>query len=179
MLAGIEPGDELVEVEGRAVSDELGLAEVVASLQADAAADILVRREGADRRLRLVVAETPVLASLGGGRCNRRLVELEAEFARGRREPQLRLEAGVCRLLLGDPARALRDHLTELDLPNAAGVGAGTVLYYRGLALEALSEPLRAAESFEAAAGVAGATLVTHDGPLLAPLARRRAGRSR
>ena len=179
VLAGIEPGDELVEVEGRAVSDELGLAEVVASLRADAAADILVRRGGADRRLRLVVAETPVLASLGGGRCNRRLVELEAEFARGRREPQLRLEAGVCRLLLGDPARALRDHLTELDLPNAAGVGAGTVLYYRGLALEALSEPLRAAESFEAAAGVAGATLVTHDGPLLAPLARRRAGRSR
>lgn len=175
VLAGIEAGDELVEVEGRAVSDELGLAEIVEAHPKDATLDILVRREGTDRLLRLVLAETPVLPSLGGGRCNRRLVGLEAEFARGQSEPTRQLEAGICWILLGDPARALLHHLNDLEAPAGPGVGSGTLLYYGGLALADLAEPARAVEAFEAAATVQGATLVTHDGPLLAPLALRRA----
>lgn len=176
VLAGVEPGDELREVEGRVLSDELGLAELVAGELADTTIDLVVRREGAERQLRLVLSETPVLPSLSAGQCNRRLVELEADFARGRSDATRELEAGICWILLGDPERALVRYLAEVRAPTGAGIGEGTVLYYRALALEALGERARAAQAFEAAAAAPGATLVTHDGPLLAPLALRRLG---
>lgn len=174
VLAGVEPGDELREVEGRLLSDELGLAELVAGESPDTTIDLVVRREGAERQLRLVLSETPVLPSLSAGQCNRRLVELEADFARGRIDATRQLEAGICWILLGDPERALVRYLADVRAPTGAGIGEGTVLYYRALALEALGERARAAQAFEAAAAAPGATLVTHDGPLLAPLALRR-----
>ena len=101
-------------------------------------------------------------------------MELEADFARGRGDATRQLEAGICWILLGDPERALVRYLNEVRAPTGPGIGDGTVLYYRALALEALGERARAAQLFEAAAEVTGATLVTHDGPLLAPLALRR-----
>ena len=179
VLAGVEPGDELREVEGRLLSDELGLAELVAGEPPDTTIGLVVRREGNERQLRLVLAETPVLPSLSAGKCNRRLVELEADFARGRSDATRQLEAGICWILLGDPERALVRYLAEARGAAGAGIGEGTVLYYRALALDALGERARAARAFEAAAAVSGATLVTHDGPLLAPLASRRLGTAR
>ncbi len=179
VLAGIEPGDGLIEVEGRLVPEEASLAMIVDSLSPGASVDILVRREGAARTLHLTLDETPVLASLRSRQCNRRLVALEGEFARSQRDAARELEAGICWIMLGDPSRALREHLNDLRLSGSAGIGEGTVLYYRGLALLAAAEPARAAAAFEAAAAVPGATLVTHDGPLLAPLARRRAAMPR
>ena len=179
VLAGVEPGDELREVEGRLLSDELGLAELVAGESPDTTIDLVVRREGNERQLRLVLAETPVLPSLSAGKCNRRLVELEADFARGRGDATRQLEAGICWIRLGDPERALVRYLAEVRAGEGAGIGEGTVLYYRALALDALGERARAAQAFEAAAAVPGATLVTHDGPLLAPLASRRLGPAR
>lgn len=176
VLAGVEPGDELREVEGRLLSDELGLAELIAGESPDTTIDLVVRREGNERQLRLVLSETPVLPSLSAGKCNRRLVELEADFARGRSDATRQLEAGICWILLGDPERALVRYLAGVRAGEGAGIGEGTVLYYRALALDALGERVRAAQAFEAAAAVPGATLVTHDGPLLAPLASRRLG---
>lgn len=176
VLAGVEPGDELREVEGRLLSDELGLAELIAGESPDTTIDLVVRREGNERQLRLVLSETPVLPSLSAGKCNRRLVELEADFARGRSDATRQLEAGICWILLGDPERALVRYLAGVRAGEGAGIGEGTVLYYRALALDALGERARAAHAFEAAAAVSGATLVTHDGPLLAPLASRRLG---
>ncbi len=176
VLAGVEPGDELREVEGRLLSDELGLAELIAGESPDTTIDLVVRREGNERQLRLVLSETPVLPSLSAGKCNRRLVELEADFARGRSDATRQLEAGICWILLGDPERALVRYLAGVRAGEGAGIGEGTVLYYRALALDALGERARAAQAFEAAAAVPGATLVTHDGPLLAPLASRRLG---
>ena len=123
VLAGVETGDELREMEGRSLSDELGIAEIVATAEPGATLDMLVRREGADRLLRVTLAETPVLPSLGAGRCNRRLVALEADFARGHREPTRQLEAAICRILLGDPAHALLEHLNELPHPAPRGGG--------------------------------------------------------
>lgn len=178
-LGGVEPGDEVRLAGGEEVFDELGFAQQLARHAPGSAFDLLVARDGAERRLRLVVAETPVLPVRSGHRCNRRLTELDAAAARGDDDPFDRLEAGVCRLLLGDPAGALSREFPEADLPVGPGIGQGTVFYYRGLALLAAGERERAARDFAAAAEVPGATLVTHDGPLLAPLARRRAARLR
>lgn len=179
-LAGVEPGDEVLELGGEAIRDELGWRRAVAAAETGATLDLLVRRGGADRLLRVEVAETPVLPEARGGRCNRRLVALEGELARGATDPTRRLEAAACWILLGDPGRAMRDFLAALDSGATAlfdaGVGRGTLLYQRGAALAALGETARASEAFEAAAAVPGATLRTHDGPVLAPLALRRAG---
>ncbi len=178
-LAGVEPGDEVLQLGGEAIADELALRRAVAAAEPGATLDLLVRRDGADRLLRVETAETPVLPEARGGRCNRRLVALEGELARGDPDPTRRLEAAACWILLGDPGRAMRDHLADLDSGPAplfdAGVGRGTLLYQRGAALAALGEAARASAAFEAAAAVPGATLRTHDGPVLAPLARRRA----
>lgn len=176
VLAGIEPGDELREFEGRTLSDELALAELVTAEQPDRTIDLLVGRDGAERLLRLVLSETPVLPALSGGRCNLRLIELEADFARGLGDATRQLEAAICWIVLGDPERALVRHLNELAAAPGAGIGEGTVLYYRALALAAVGERERAAQAFEAAAAIPGATLVTNDGPALAPLALRRLG---
>ena len=181
-LAGVEPGDEVLEVQGGPVRDELGLLRGVRTVPADATLDLLVRREGADRLLHLVLDETPVLPDGGAAHCNRRLIALEAEFARGVDDPTRRLEAAVCWILLGEPARAMQDHLAGLDSETTlseAGVGRGTVLFQQGVAFAALGDAARAVGAFEAAAAVPGATLVTHDGPVLAPLALRRAERTR
>lgn len=178
-LAGIEPGDLVRTAGGEPVLDELGFAEQLARHEPGSAFDLLVLRDGAERPLRLVVADTPVLPGRSGARCNRRLTDLAAAFARDRADPWDRLEAGLCRLLLGDPAGALSSELADLELPPGPGIGQGTVLYYRGLALLAVGERERAAAAFAAAAAAPGATLLTHDGPLLAPLAERRAGRLR
>ena len=178
-LAGVEPGDEVRLAGGEQVFDELGFAGQLARHAPGSALDLLVARDRAERRLRLVVSETPVLPARSGHRCNRRLTELDAAAARGDDDPFDRLEAGVCRLLLGDPAGALSREFPEVELPPGPGIGQGTVFYYRGLALLAVGERERAARDFAAAAEVPGATLVTHDGPLLAPLALRRAVRLR
>ncbi len=178
-LAGIEPGDLVRAAGGEPVSDELGFAERLARHEPGSAFDLLALREGAERPLRLVVADTPVLPGRSGARCNRRLTDLAAAFARGQADSWDRLEAGLCRLLLGDPAGALSSELADLELPPGPGIGQGTVLYYRGLALLAVGERERAGAAFAAAAAAPGATLRTHDGPLLAPLAARRAARLR
>lgn len=175
-LAGIEPGDLVRAAGGEPVFDELGFSERLARHEPGSAFDLLVLRDGAERPLRLVVADTPVLPGRSGARCNRRLTDLATVFARGPADPLDRLEAGVCRLFLGDPEGALASELADLELPPGPGIGQGTVLYYRGLALLAVGERARAAAAFAAAAVVPGATLLTHDGPLLAPLAQRRAG---
>lgn len=178
-LAGVEPGDEVRLAGGEEVFDELGFAQQLTRHEPGSALDLLVARDRAERRLRLVVADTPVLPARSGHRCNRRLTELDAAAALGDDDSFDRLEAGVCRLLLGDPAGALSREFPEVELPMGPGIGQGTLFYYRGLALLAAGERERAARDFAAAAEVPGATLVTHDGPLLAPLALRRAARLR
>ncbi len=175
LLAGFEPGDLLVEAGGVAISDEVGFRDGFARESPGRVLEVLARRRDSDRVLRVEVGETPVLPSLSGDRCNRRLVALGGEFARGQDDFGRRLEAAICWILLGDPGRAMLETLGETPEAGPSGIGEGTFLYYRGVALAALGERQRARAAFEAAAAAEGATLVTHDGPLLAPLARRRA----
>ena len=175
LLAGFEPGDILVEAGGVALSDEAGFLDGFARETPGRVLEVLARRRDSDRVLRVEIGETPVLPSLSGDRCNRRLVALGGEFARGQDDFGRRLEAAICWILLGDPGRAMLETLAEPPGVGPAGIGEGTFLYYRGVALAALGERQRARAAFEAAASAEGATLITHDGPLLAPLARRRA----
>ncbi len=172
VLAGMEPGDLLLEVDGRPVADEAILARILAEQIPDQPLDVLVRRGDSDRLLRITIATVPILPTASAHRCNRRLVEILADAATGGEDAVRRLEAGICRFLLGDPGAALAE---GLGAPADAGMGAlkGARLYYRGLALFELGDREEAIRSLEAAAAVPGAYLISPSGPPLGPLVRR------
>ncbi len=170
-LAGVEAGDRLAEIEGEPVADESHFRQSLLGRVSGDALDVLLARDGADRPLRIVLADAPVLPSPAGHRCNRRLVQLLAGRAAGVEDAAAGLEEGICRFLLDDPEAALSGGLA---LRESVGPLEGTRRYYRGLALLALGERSRAIESFEAAEAFPEAFLVSPDGPRLAPLLRRR-----
>ncbi len=173
VLAGMEPGDALLEVNGQVVVDEAHLARILGEQAPNGMLDIVVERETTARSLRIVLTEAPILPSAADHRCNRRLVDLLARQAAGTDDPVSKLETGICRLLLGDPEAALAEGLAGSGRPGDTDALAGVRHYYRGLALAALGERDRAVSSFEAALAVPGAYLVSPEGPPLAPLVRR------
>jgi len=78
-----------------------------------------------------------------------------------------------------DDFAAAHEHLTEAasELPDRPGISKGTAYYYLGLCLERLGYEQEAKAAYRSAAGYPEATLFANDGPLVAPLAARRAGR--
>ena len=75
---------------------------------------------------------------------------------------------------------AAHDHLVAAvkELPVRPGLSKGTAQYYLALSLERLGYAQEALESYRAAAAAPEATLLSNDGPAVAPLAARRAGGS-
>jgi tetratricopeptide (TPR) repeat protein len=74
---------------------------------------------------------------------------------------------------------AAHEHLTQAasELPDRPGISRGTAFYYLGLSLERLGYEQEALDAYRGAAGYPEATLFANDGPLVAPLAARRAER--
>jgi tetratricopeptide (TPR) repeat protein len=70
------------------------------------------------------------------------------------------------------------DYLTKAksELPQRPGISQGTALYYLGVALGRLNYDQQAVDAYRQAAGFKESTLINNDGPLVAPLAARRAG---
>ncbi len=73
---------------------------------------------------------------------------------------------------------AAHDYLMKVkgELPTRPGVSQGTAFYYLGLVLEKLNYKTQAVEAYRQAAGFKDATLISNDGPAVAPLAARRGG---
>jgi tetratricopeptide (TPR) repeat protein len=78
-----------------------------------------------------------------------------------------------------DDFAAAHKHLTQAasELPERPGISRGTAYYYLGVALERLGYEQEALEAYRSAAGYEEATLFANDGPMVAPLAKRRAQR--
>jgi len=87
------------------------------------------------------------------------------------------LNLALCAMHFSDYAGA-HDYLqkAKAELPARPGLSRGTALYYLGLALEKLGYKPQAVEAYKAAAEAKDATLTDNDGPMIAPLASRRAG---
>jgi tetratricopeptide (TPR) repeat protein len=86
------------------------------------------------------------------------------------------LNLALCAMHFGDFAGA-HDSLqkAKAELPERPGLARGTASYYLGVALERLNYTPQAREAYREAAAATEATLIDNDGPLLAPLAARRA----
>jgi hypothetical protein len=183
---GIRPGDRIRAVAGRPVVGRRELAAAFTGREPGSTISVSVERDGSLESVLLRVAETPVLPRPGeqGGLLNKSIADLE-RLRRVSADPRTKslagLGIGMAYLMAGDPLRALEEGFGQARLDPGAGVSAGTVYFLRGAALDALG-PERAEEAqrfYEKAAGEPEATLWRDDGPLVAPLARARAGASR
>jgi tetratricopeptide (TPR) repeat protein len=180
--AGIQAGDVILSVDGRPVKKTLDFRKEV---DLSKPAERLVLGVGApagQKNVELLPGETPQEIPLNDPALlyNKVMMELrqEVEGYPGT-EPAAfaRLNLALCAMHFGDYAAA-HDHLmkAKTELPQRPGLSQGTALYYLGLSLEKLGYRKEATEAYKAAAGYKDATLFNNDGPLVAPLAARRAG---
>jgi hypothetical protein len=84
------------------------------------------------------------------------------------------LNIGVALMHFRQWELALREGFRKANLPDAAGISKGTARYLSAMCYERLGMLKEAKAAYEEAAASASATLQSHDGPLLAPNAKRR-----
>jgi len=185
MDAGVHVGDLLVALNSKTLGS---FAEWTRALERLRAGDqpskmpvtLTVRRDGADEQIHLDISWAPEI--LGPGQrdvlYNQRLVDLEYEA--GRRSDDysrgvVRLNQAMAFIHFGRYDLALQQSLSKARLPEGQGISRGTVDYLRAWCYEQLGPEYHpeARESFEAAAAQDGATLETHLGPQVAPLANQ------
>ncbi len=181
--AGLEPGDLVQVVDGKPVERTADILAAVAARKPQDPLPVQVKGASGGRTAEVVLGETVREIPLFDPQIlyNRAMVDLrgvidgypgteQAAFAR--------LNLALCAMHFGDFAGA-HDSLqkAKAELPERPGLSRGTALYYLGVVLERLGYAPQAAEAYRAAAAAPGATLIDNDGPAVAPLASRRAGR--
>jgi tetratricopeptide (TPR) repeat protein len=180
--AQIEPGTILMAVGGKPIART---AELIAAMQEKKPKETLalqLRTPSGDRAVDLRLAETPQELPLNDPTLlyNKIMMDLrqQVEAYPGTEGAALaRLNLAICAMHFGDFAAA-HEHLlkAKVELPQRPGISQGTALYYLGLSMERLGYQKEAGEFYRAAASFKDATLFNNDGPVVAPLAARRAG---
>jgi len=177
--AGLATGDTIVGAGGAAVSSVAELRARIAAVKPPAATLPLelVGPTGTPRKLAAPVTLVPDTLPLRDPRLlyNRALLELRetvksAPSPIDRSTAQVNLAIVHMRLGNWDDAQA---ELASVKLADGPGVSAGTVAYLSGLCLEALGRAVEAQAAYTRAAAAAQARL-SHDGPLIAPLAQQK-----
>ncbi|TDI12904.1 MAG: PEGA domain-containing protein [Acidobacteria bacterium] len=183
--AGVRVGDALVALNGNTLNSFAEWRRALQKLRSGDQPDkmpmtLTVRRDGADEQIHMDVSWAPEV--LGPGRpdvlYNQQLVDLEYEagghsndYSRG----VVRLNQAMAFIHFGRYDLALQQSLAKARLPEGQGISRGTVEYLRGWCYEQLGPEYHpeAREAFAAAAAADGATLATHMGPQVAPLAEQ------
>ncbi|HUF47522.1 MAG TPA: PEGA domain-containing protein, partial [Vicinamibacterales bacterium] len=174
--AGYAAGDAIVGLAGQPVVSVADVRAAVAALDASTPVTVDVRNAAGETRA-VPTSATMVIDTIPlrdpALLYNRALIELRqraatATAAADRAATHLNL--GVVHLRLGNWDDALAA-FGQVQLPEGAGVSAGTVQYLRGLCLESAGRLSEARTAFAAAAEAAEARIST-EGPLVAPLAR-------
>jgi tetratricopeptide (TPR) repeat protein len=191
--AGFAPGDEIRSVDGRPPPSAGELREMLKRPEGAAPVQIELHRPAGARRLKLSSTAAPALIPLNrpaspkmdGERFfsyHKAAVE-SAVVARvkpvGPERSIALLNLAVALLHFGEDARALREALLRVDLPDGAGVSRATALYLAGCAYERLGMNGEAAAAFSKAAASTEATLSDLEGVPLAAWARLRQGNLR
>ena len=179
--AGVEPGDVLYAIEGKAVKQTSDLLQATAARKPKEKLALHFKGQQGTRAVELTLEQTPQEVPLNEPSLlyNKVMMDLrqvvdgypgteQAAFAR--------LNLAICAMHFSDFAAA-HEHLLKArnELPRRPGLSQGTALYYLGLALERLGYRREALESYKAASAFKDATLFNNDGPAVAPLAARRA----
>ena len=180
--AGLAAGDLIVGAAGAPVASVADLRARIAAIRPPASTLSLDVRgsAGASRKVDVTVTMTPDTIPLRdpGLLYNRAFTELEdmlknAGTSLEKSAAHLNLAIVHMRLANLDEAQA---ELKEVQLPDGAGVSAGTVWYLTGLCLDAVGRTADAQAVFTKAAAATSARLA-NDGPLIAVLAQQKLAR--
>jgi tetratricopeptide (TPR) repeat protein len=174
--AGYAVGDVIVGAGGKPVAAVADLRTIVAAL--DSAVGLEVEVRGADGGTRSLTSPLSRVIDTMPLRdpailYNRALIDLTRTAAAASAPTEAaaaNLNLAVVHLRLGNWDDALAA-LGRVQLPDGAGVSAGTVAYLRGLCLEGAGRTSEARTAFGTAAEATEARL-SSEGPLVAPLAR-------
>ena len=181
--AGLKAGDRVQVVGTRKVASTR---EALQAMESDSThaggvrSPVILTVDGGDgaRTVRVAPGEAPALISAGAASLlyNRALEEFRLR-ARAAGDDVSRgvayLNVGIALMHFRAYERALSEGFRRADLPAGSGIAAGTVQYYRGLCALRRGDPSGAREAFQAAAGAAGSTLESGDGPSAAAAANR------
>jgi tetratricopeptide (TPR) repeat protein len=180
--AQVQPGEVLFAVDGKPIKLTIELLRAVEARKPKEKLALSLKGPSGSRVVELTLGETPQEIPLNDPTLfyNKVMMDLrqQVEGYPGTEQAAFaRLNLAICAMHFGDFAAA-HDHLLKAraELPTRPGVSQGTALYYLGLALERLGYRKEAVDAYRAAAGFKDATLFNNDGPLVAPLASRRAG---
>ncbi|HUD70373.1 MAG TPA: PEGA domain-containing protein, partial [Dongiaceae bacterium] len=181
--AGIAPGDRVLQVgdlRASGTKDVLAAMETASSKSGGVRAPVVLTVGGGkgSRTVRIAPADAPALLALSepGRLYNRALAEYRLR-ARAADDDRARgvanLNVGLAFMHFRAWDRASVDGLTRADLPDGAGLGQGTVLYYQGLCALRRGDPEAARAAFQKASTRLGATIESADGPSAAAAAGR------
>jgi len=176
-LAGLLPGDQVLSLNNRKVSDARGLAPSGGWKEADRVA-FGVKREGPVQTVTVTVGTTPVLIPENSPDIlyNKALSDYR-QISRGGDDPLSRslalLNLGIGFMHFRSYDKALSEALNVVNLPAGGGISRGTVRYYQGqcyLKKELIPE---ARTAFQDAVAAVDATLESNDGPPVPARARK------
>ncbi|HXV60071.1 MAG TPA: PDZ domain-containing protein, partial [Vicinamibacteria bacterium] len=175
--AGIQIGDVLLEVDGTPVAFARELLDRVHVAEPGGRIELTVSRAGVTESVPIEVGTTPLEVPVKDADFlyNKAIIDLRHRMVV---EPEIenlaRLNAGLCYMQLEDYETALKEYLPRVTLPETAGISLGTVQYHTALAYLRLGEREEAARLFAQAMAHEEATVLSNDGPKVAPLAQRR-----
>lgn len=175
--AGVQPGLRIRTVGGVSVDSTAALAAAVDATPDQPATLGVVDRTGAARTVTVTPTRVPRLVSVEDQTLpfNVLAAEWRARARRASQDPDavmVRLNLAVALLRIGD-VEAARETLERVQLPEGAGIAAGTVQYLLGLAHEAAGDLARAREALTKAAAADRAVL-SDQGGSVAELAKAR-----
>ncbi len=183
--AGVRVGDQVAAINETSVGSAVEWKEALALLEnsgdsqaANTFSLTVMQKTGEQQRFELTAPWAPSIMQPGlpDALYNQRLVDLEY-VAAGRGDDYsrgiTRLNQAVAFIHFGRYDLALQKSLAQARLPEGQGISQSTVEYLRAWCYSRLGEQYRpeALAAFEGAANDDGATLATHQGPEVAPLA--------
>lgn len=176
-LAGLLPGDQVLSLDNRKVSEARGLAPSGGWKEADRAA-FGVMREGPVQTVTVTVGATPVLIPENSPDTlyNKALGDYR-QISRGGDDPLSRslalLNLGIAFMHFRSYDKALSEALNGVNLPAGGGISRGTVRYYQGQCYLKKDLIPEARTAFQDAVAAADATLESNDGPPVPARARK------
>jgi tetratricopeptide (TPR) repeat protein len=179
-VAGVAAGDLLVSVGASPIQKAGDLLPILRRASAGDDAVLTVETAGKIHDVRIKYLSTPVLLAMKDPEIlyNKAIADLRQAAATAgdaSRRAYAWMNIGVALMHFGRYEEAIRDALRKADLPEGAGISKGTVRYLTALCYEKYGLPNDARAAYLEAAASATATVESHDGPLVAPSARRRA----
>ena len=179
-VAGLHPGDIVEAVDGQPVQKTAAILGAVAGKKPKETLSLHVNGSAGARAAELVLEETVREIPLNDPQLlyNRAMVDLRGVvdgYPGSEQAAYAQLNLALCAMHFGDFAGA-HDSLqkAKIELPERPGLSRGTAFYYLGVVLDRLDYKPQARDAYRAAAATE-ATLIDNDGPLVAPLAVRRA----